>query len=610
VSNTEIVSALKELAMFMDMSGIQFKPRAFEKAAQAIEGLDGSIRDMYAADGLKTLMEIPHVGKGIAERIEEMLKRGVITQLEEYRKETPVDLVGLTSIEGLGPKSVKVLYVQLGVKNIDDLELACKDGKIRSLPRFGEKSEQKIMKGIELLRQQSGRMPIGKVLELSREIEERLRRRKGVTQAAAAGSIRRRRESIGDLDFLVVSDNPEPIMDFFTTMPEVQGIHARGSTKSMVRLGIGIDADIRVVPAESFGAALLYFTGSKDHNVTLRKIAIEKGLKLNEYGLFRGEECIAGLTEESVYEALDLEYCPPEIREDRGEIDAARSRTLPVLVGPGDLLGDLQTQTSWTDGRHTIEEMALAAQKLGRQYIAITDHTRDLAMMGMDEEKLLTQVAEIRKLNEKLAPFRILAGAEVNIRKDGTLDVSDEVLAQLDVVGIAVHHHFGLPRDEMTARVIKAMENPHADIYFHPTARSIGKRQPIDLDLDAVIAAAKRTGTVLEIDAHPERLDLRDDHARKVVDACCKIVIDSDAHATNELRFPDDYGLGIARRAWAQKADVINTLPVDKFLAALKGGRASAPNPAPAPLKKTKAKGAEPKAEAKKVVRKKRPTPA
>jgi DNA polymerase (family 10) len=328
------------------------------------------------------------------------------------------------------------------------------------------------------------------------------------------------------------------------------------------------------VAAESFGAALLYFTGSKDHNVALRRIAQEKGLKLNEYGVFRGERAMAGRTEEEVYEALGLPFIPPELREARGELEAARAGRLPKLIAYGSLRGDLQIQTDWTDGAASIEAMAAAAKRLGLEYIAITDHTRDLAMTGgSDEKQLLAQGKEIARLNRKLVGFRILTGAEVNIRKDGSLDIADEALARLELVGAAVHSLFGQPRATATRRVIRAMENPHVDVLFHPTARQLGRREPIDLDIDAVIAAAKRTGTVLEIDGIPDRLDLRDEYVRKAVTAGVPLVIDSDAHHPSHLRYADEYGVAVARRGWARASDVLNTLPVTKLLARLKGGK-------------------------------------
>jgi DNA polymerase (family X) len=361
-------------------------------------------------------------------------------------------------------------------------------------------------------------------------------------------------------------------------MPEVARVVAAGDSKTSVKLASGLQVDVRVVPRQSFGAALHYFTGSKAHNVVMRQIAIKKKLKLNEYGLFRDDTAIAGATEEEVFAALDLPYIPPELREDAGEIQAARAGRLPRLIEPGSLRGDLQTQTTWTDGADTLDAMVAEAQRLGLAYIAITDHTRDLAMTGgADEAKIRLQGKVIDGLNATLRGFRVLKGAEVNIRKDGTLDIADDCLAELDVVGVAVHSHFGLSRSEMTARVLRAMRNPHADILFHPTARKVSGREPIDLDLDAVIACARETGTILELDAYPERLDLKDDHVRKVIEAGVKIVIDSDAHSVAQLRYPEDYGIDQARRGWASAADVLNTLPVDAFLAKLKGAGAKGP---------------------------------
>ena len=404
-------------------------------------------------------------------------------------------------------------------------------------------------------------------------IEARLRALRGVKQVAIAGSIRRRKETVGDGDVLVVAAKADAVMDYFVGMPEVVHVHGKGSTKSSVKLNTGMDVDLRVVPAESFGAALNYFTGSKDHNVALRRMAIERKLKLNEYGVFRGEKAIAGKTEEEVYAVLDLPYIPPELREMTGEIEAAAAGKLPALVGYDDVRGDLQTQTTWTDGANSIEEMAAEAQRLGLEYMAITDHTRGLAMTGgSDEKKLRQQMAAIDKLNKTLEGFTILKGAEVNINKDGTLDIDDATLARLDVVGIAVHSHFNLSRAEMTRRVIRAMENPNADMLFHPTGRVLQKREPYEIDIEAVIDTAKRTGTVLEVDGYPERLDLKDEHVRKAVEAGVKLVVDTDAHSVNHLHYLH-FGVATARRGWATKSDVINTKPLKGFLGALKGHR-------------------------------------
>jgi DNA polymerase (family 10) len=570
MKNAEIARLLREMSLFLEMEGVAFKPRAYEKAAYEVESLAEPLAEIHAAGGLKALAALPGIGKGIAERIAELLETGRCKDLDALRKKTPVDVLALTAIEGLGPKMVKALYEEIGIRTLDDLEKAAREERIRRLPHFGQKSEEKILRGIGFLRQGSGRQPLGAVLDLARDIESRLGKVKGVRKTVVAGSVRRRKETIGDLDFLVVSSDPEKVMDFFVSQPEVAHVHGKGPTKTMVRLTSGLDADLRVVPAASFGAALNYFTGSKDHNVALRRIAQEKGLKLNEYGVFRDQRAVAGRTEEEVYGALGLPYIPPELREMTGEIEAAREGRLPQLVEAGDLRGDLQIQTSWTDGANTLEEMAAAGRALGLEYVAITDHTRGLAMTGMDEKRLLEQRDAIRKLDSTRKRFRVLAGAEVNIERDGSLDVCDEVLATLDVVGAAVHSHFGLPRAEQTRRLIRAMENPHVDILFHPTARLILRREPIDVDIDAVIETAKRTGTVLEIDAIPERLDLKDEHVRKAVEAGVPLVIDSDAHNVTHLRYPDLFGIAVARRGWATKADILNTLPVRQFLRCLK----------------------------------------
>jgi DNA polymerase (family 10) len=570
MTNAEIARVMREIAVFLDMEGVPFKPRAYEKVAYAIEAVDEPIADIYRRGGIKAVEEIPGVGKSIAEKIVALIERGRLPYYEELRRKTPVDVAGLTTIEGLGPKNIKALYEELGVRTVEDLEKAALAGKIRALPHFGEKSEQKILKGIGFVKKSTGRFPLGAVLPLMHDIEARLQKISGVKQVAIAGSIRRRKETVGDGDILVVAAKPDAVMDFFVSMQEVIHVHGKGPTKSSVKLNTGMDVDVRVVPAESFGAALNYFTGSKDHNVALRRLAIERKLKLNEYGVFRGDRAIAGRTEEEVYAALGLPYIPPEIRENSGEIEAAQAGKLPQLIEYGELRGDLQTQTTWTDGSNSIEEMAGEARRLGLEYIAITDHTRGLAMTGgSDEKKLRQQMAAIDKLNKKIKGITVLKGAEVNINKDGTLDIDDETLAKLDVVGIAVHSHFNLPRAEMTSRVIRAMENPHADILFHPTGRVLQKREPYDIDIDAVIAAAKRSGTVLEIDAYPDRLDLKDEHVRKAVDAGVKLVIDSDAHSVNHLHFLH-FGVATARRGWACKTDVINTRPLKAFLGALK----------------------------------------
>jgi len=573
--NAELASRFRDLAAYLEMEDVPFKPRAYEKAAQAIESATQPLADLYRTGGVKALRALPGVGASMAEKLEELLTTGKCALHEQYRRRMPVDLAGLMALEGVGPKAVKVLYEQLGVRTTADLAKAARAGKVRALPHFGEKSEARILHALAFAETTKGRALLADVLPVVEEVAAALRRVAGVREVAIAGSIRRRRETVGDADIVVVAAKPAAAMRAFVGLPAVRRVLGTGDTKSTVVLDIGLQVDVRVVPAESVGAALLYFTGSKAHNVALRQLAIKRGLKLNEYGLFRGARRVAGRTEEEVYERLGLAWIPPELREDRGEITAAREGTLPALIEPGDLRGDLQIQTDWTDGADSIAAMARTARDLGFEYIAITDHTRGLAMMGgADEPKLRRQIREIRKLDGTVGGLRILTGAEVNITREGTLDIADETLAALDVVGIAVHSHLGLPRAEQTARIVRAMQNPHADILFHPTNRRLQKREASEVDVDAVIAAARATGTVLELDGHPERLDLRDDHLRRAVAAGVKIVIDSDAHSVRHLPYAREHGVPQARRAWVTAADVLNTRPVDAFLAGLKGGRA------------------------------------
>jgi DNA polymerase (family 10) len=575
--NTELARVFRDLAAYLEMDDVPFKPRAYEKAAQAIESHDRPLTEVYRAGGEKALREIPGIGKSMAEKLVELITTGTCALHADYRRRMPVDLAGLTAIEGVGPKAVKTLYERLGVRTVADLEAAARAGKIRTLPHFGEKSEERILKALAAARASAGRRPLCVVLPEVEEIAAALGRLAGVSQVAIAGSIRRRRETVGDADLLAVARTPAAVTRAFVALPGVARVLGQGDTKASVLLAGGLQVDLRVVPAPSFGAALLYFTGSKAHNVALRQIALKRGLKLNEYGLFRGTRRIAGRTEEEIYAALGLAWIPPELREDQGEIAAAEAGTLPRLIEPEDLRGDLQTQTDWTDGADSIEAMAHAAAALGLEYIAITDHTQSLAMTrGSDAAKLRRQRREIARLNRSLGGIRLLAGAEVNIDRDGNLDIDEATLAELDVVGIAVHSHFHLPRAEQTRRIVRAMENPHADILFHPTGRVLGKREPYDVDIDAVIAAAKRTGTVLELDAYPERLDLKDEHLRKAVAAGVPLVIDSDAHSTKHLPFPRQWGIPQARRGWVTANDVLNTRPLAGFLAGLKGATAAA----------------------------------
>lgn len=574
MDNNEIARILREISEYLEMQSVPFKPRAYEKAAEVIEGLQEELLVIYQKGELKALKDIPGVGTSIAEHIEELLKTGKLTYYEQLKKKTPVDLSSLTRVQGLGPKKIKLLYQKLGIENLKDLEKAAKTGKIGKLEGFGKKSEENILKGIEFAKSGGGRFLLGHIMPQVRMLETRLKEFKEVEKIEVGGSVRRRRETIGDIDFLITSSAPEKVMEFFVRQKEIARVLAQGSTKSSVQFKDGLQVDLRVVPKESYGAALQYFTGSKDHNVALRNIAIQKGYKLNEYGLFKGEKMITGKTEEEIYEALGLDWIPPETRENTGEIQAAQHHKLPNLIGYDDLKGDLQTQTNWTDGEFSIEEMARAAMERGLEYIVITDHTKRLAMThGLDEKRVRQQMKEIDKLNEKLEmrgeKFRILKGSECDILKDGSLDLPDAVLKDLDVVGVSIHSLFNLPREEQTKRIIRAMENPHADILFHPTGRLIHKREAYQVDMDAVISAAKRTGTILEIDAYPARLDLKDEYIRKCVEAGVKMSIDSDAHTVSHFAVLE-FGIAQARRGWATKEDIINTKSVNEMLSMLK----------------------------------------
>ena len=572
--NPEIAKIFYEMAVLLDMKEVAFKPRAFEKAADIIGSLEEDVEGIYKRGGLKALMEISGIGQGIAEKIEEYIKTRDIKDYKRLKKQIPVDVKGLSSIEGLGPKNIYKLYKKLGIKTIEELEKAAKTGKLRDLEGFGEKSEIKFLKGIEFSKKGQGRFALGFVLPVVKLILDRIRKLPYVEVVEPAGSIRRMQETVGDLDILVISKEPEKVMGYFVKMPEVVHIYGKGITKTNVRLKNGMNADLRVLEPESFGAALQYFTGDKYHNIIVRELAIKKGYKLSEYGLFKGKKAVAGKSEEEIYEKLGLAWIPPEIRTNSGELDAARDGKLPKLVEYGSLKGDLQVQTDWTDGQNSIKEMAEAAKKAGLEYIVITDHTKSLAMTGgLDEKKILKQVAEIDEINSKFkiqkSKFKVLKGAEVNILKDGRLDIDDEVLAKLDVVGGAVHSNFNLTEEEQTQRMIKAMENSNVDIIFHPTGRVIQKREAYKVDMNELIKAAKRTKTILEIDAYPSRLDLKDEYIRKAVQAGVKLSIDSDAH--NILHFQYlEMGIAQARRGWAEKNDIINTSNWQEMLKLLK----------------------------------------
>ncbi len=575
------------MSEYYAMDDVAFKPQAYERAARLIEGLDDDLEDIYKAGGVKALMKIEGVGQGLAEKIEEYVKTGKIKEYIKLKKDCPVDLEHLTLVQGLGPKSIKVLYEKLKIKTLADLEKAAKKGTIAGLPRFSKKTQDNILRGLEYVKGGQGRVLLGDILPLARKIEERLRNVEGVEAAKAAGSIRRRKETIGDIDILAITDNPEKVSDYFCAMPEVEKILAKGNTKSEVKLHNGLDADLRVVGKKSFGAALQYFTGNKDHNIALRKLAEEKGYKLNEYGLYKiqkakikikndnvklknREKLIVGKSEKDVYGALGLKYIEPEMRENTGEIESARTGSLPNLVKYEDIKGDLQMHSTWSDGVCSILEMAEAAKKLGHKYIAMTDHAGRLAIAGgMKEKELTAQMAEIDRVNKKISGIKVLKGAEVDIDKDGMLHIKDEVLAKLDMVLGAIHDNFKMSKEAMTERICRAMRNPHLDSLAHPSGRLLSRREGYEVDWDKVFAEAARTGTIIEINAYPERLDLTWQNVKRAIAAGIKLSIGTDAHATAHLEYLE-LGVSVARRGWAEKKDVINCLSFDELMKFLK----------------------------------------
>ncbi|OGZ65086.1 MAG: DNA polymerase III [Candidatus Staskawiczbacteria bacterium RIFCSPHIGHO2_01_FULL_36_16] len=570
MKNQEIAKIFQSLANFLESEGVAFKPYAYQRAALSLDTLNEDVGEIYKKGGVKALLEISGIGKAMADHIEEYLKTGKIKHYENYKKKLPIKIDELVRVEGMGFKKAKILYQKLGIKNLKDLEKAAKAHKIAPLFGFGEKTEKNILQGLEFLKRDKGRFLLGKILPTARNVVEKLKNLKEVEKISLAGSVRRRKETIGDVDILVVSDKPSKIMDFFVKLEGVEKVWARGPTKSSVRMKDGFDIDIRIVPQKSYGSALQYFTGNKDHNVATRRIAMSKGLKLSEYGVFFGKKQIAGRTEKEVYEAIGLPYIEPELRENEGEIEAALKGELPKVVELKDIKGDLHCHTAASDGQNSIEEIVRKAEEFGYEYIGISEHTGSLAIAGgLDGKRLLAQHEQIEKIRKKFksrgSKIVILHGCEVNIIANGNLDIKDEVLSKLDYVIASVHSSMKMPKVEMTKRLIKAMKNPNVDIIGHPTTRMIGKRDEIQLDFDKILEVAKETGTILEINAQPIRLDLRDIYIRRAKNEGVKMIINTDAHQKEQLNLME-YGVSMARRGWAEKKDIINTLPVEKLL--------------------------------------------
>lgn len=570
MKNIELSRIFEQIAKILKIKGENpFKIRAYEKITLVLENLPIDIETIYQQGGLNN---IPGVGTGIAKKIEEFLTTGKLEYYEKLKETIPTGVIELLDISEVGPKTTKLLYEQLGIDNIDKLEKAVREHQIKDLPGMGEKSETNILRGIELYKRRKERFLLGRALPLAEEMVESLSQLKETNKISFAGSLRRKKETIGDIDILVTSQNPEKIMRTFTSLPQVREILAEGPTKSSIITKDDLHIDVRVVEPISFGAALQYFTGSKAHNIKLRELALKRNLKINEYGVFEVESGnrIAGEKEEEVYQALNLPFIPPELREDRGEIEAAQENKLPQLIEYSQIKGDLHLHTKWSDGAHTIKQMAEAAQKRGYKYIAITDHSQSLKFAGgLIEERLREQVEEIQKLNQELKDFTILSGIEVDIKSDGSLDFSDEILSKLDVVIAAIHSGFKQESKMITERIIKAMQNRFVNIIAHPTGRLIGYRESYQVDINEMMEVAAKTGTVLEINAYPERLDLNDIYCRMAKEKGVQLAIETDAHSIEGLTFMD-LGVAVARRGWLEEKEVINTLPLDKLLKRLK----------------------------------------
>ena len=565
VANIEVATILYEVARLLEIKGVQFKPQAYRRAAQAIEALPESIVGV-AREG--RLDDIPGVGKAIAAKVNEIVETGDLEYLSSLRAELPEGVQHLTRLEGIGPKKAIALSRELGIRTIDDLETAALAGRIRDLPGFGEKTEANILASIQVRRPTETRHLLGKILPIARDIERRLAALASVSRVSLAGSIRRRKETIGDVDILAASSSPGEVMEAFATLPGVERVLVRGITKTSVVLSTGIQVDLRVVEEGHFGAALQYFTGSKEHNIAMRRLAIARNRRLNEYGLVDLEtgRTVAGEDEAGVYQALDLAWIEPELREDRGEIEAARAGTLPDLVGYDAIRGDLHVHTTWSEGVHSIEEIAEFARALGYEYIAICDHAESLHIArGLSPERLADQVREIERINAGSdGEFTLLTGTECNIGMDGTIDLPDNVLADLDVVVASVHSGFKQSEEEMTERVLTAMQNEHVDIIGHPTGRILLSREPYRINLAAVFEAAAALGVLMEINAVPGRLDLSDLNARSARGAGVRFSVASDAHRRENLRFME-FGVATARRGWLSADDIANTRPLPEL---------------------------------------------
>jgi len=571
VKNQEIAKIFNEIADMLEIKEENpFRIRAYRRAAMNIEGLSENIEEIAQEE----VLQIPGIGHDLAAKINEYLRTGRIQIREELSRAVPEGLLPILSVPGLGPKTAKLLYEKLNIRTLDELERFAAEHKLVGAPGIKEKTEENIRKGIEMLRRGRERQPLGKVLPIAQDILDQLKKHASITKIDIAGSLRRWKDTVKDIDIVATSDNPKEVMKVFTHLPHARDVLLQGPTKSSIITHEGLQVDLRVVEQESYGAALAYFTGSMSHNVRLREMAVKRGLKINEYGIFREKDGkrLGGRHEDDIYRTLGLPYIQPELRENQGEIEAAMEGTLPQVLSRDDMRGDLHVHSQWSDGRHTFEQLVEAAMQCRYEYIALTDHSKGLAIAhGLTVERLLEQGKEVAALNKKLRGFKILRGTEVDIRSDGSLDLPDDALKTLDIVVASIHSGFKQPKQQLTLRLLSAMKNPYVSIVAHPTGRLIGERDAYELDMEAVLRMAKETGTALEINAYPLRLDLNDTYARRAKLMGVPIVISTDTHLANQMDYMR-YGVSIARRSWLGKDDVVNTLPLKKLLKRLKPG--------------------------------------
>ena len=576
MTNHEVADLLRRIADMLEIKGeVIYKSLAYRKAADNIESLGQDINELWRQERLR---QIPGVGEALDKKLDELLRTGRLGYYEELQEAIPVGVVSLLSIPEVGPKTAKLLWEHLGALSVADVERAARAGKLRDLPGLGARSEQRILEGIESLYRRSTRIPLGVAWPIAQELAQALRRELAVETVEPVGSLRRMKDTIGDIDLLAAYAQPKRATDVFVKLPQVAEVLSHGPTRASVRLHNGLQVDLRALEPDHYGSLLQYFTGSKDHNVALRALAQKQGLSLSEYGFKRGEEEILCRTEEEVYSALGLPWIPPELREDRGEVQAAQAGKLPKLVQQKDIRGDLHAHTDWSDAAATLDEMAAAARKLGYEYLVISDHTHSLGVAnGLDVSRLRKQRAAIAKVNDGISGFRLLQGAEVEIRADGTLDFPDDVLGELDVVIASVHSGLRQDKETITNRVVQAMRNPHVDILGHPSGRLLGQREATQVDLDHLLHEAAQTGTILEVNSTPNRLDLDDVHIRQAIELGVGLAINSDAHNTDGLE-GISYGVAAARRGWAEARHVVNTFPLARLLRRLAHKEPTAPS--------------------------------